>query len=131
MSKLALLGGKPVAVRVFDRSDLIQRKDVERRSLLNAYNSGMWDDWPGKRSIAKQFEEEWAAFNGSKFCALLTNGTHSLQIALETLDNRKFDFFTSDHKMHQQLSWLQHCHRYNRSFTGCRNQSDNCDALQL
>lgn len=28
----------------------------------------------------------WAAFNKSKFCALPTNGTHTLQVALETLD---------------------------------------------
>jgi L-glutamine:2-deoxy-scyllo-inosose/3-amino-2,3-dideoxy-scyllo-inosose aminotransferase len=37
-------------------------------------------------SQAALFEKEWAAFNKSKFCALLTNGTHALQVALETLD---------------------------------------------
>ena len=36
--------------------------------------------------MAALFEREWAAFNKSKFCALLTNGTHTLQVALEALD---------------------------------------------
>jgi L-glutamine:2-deoxy-scyllo-inosose/3-amino-2,3-dideoxy-scyllo-inosose aminotransferase len=36
--------------------------------------------------MAARFEKEWAAFNKSKYCALLTNGTHTLQIALETLN---------------------------------------------
>jgi L-glutamine:2-deoxy-scyllo-inosose/3-amino-2,3-dideoxy-scyllo-inosose aminotransferase len=35
--------------------------------------------------MAARFAKAWAAFNRSKFCALLTNGTHTLQVALETL----------------------------------------------
>jgi len=65
---------------------LVKRPDLERAYLLETYDSGVWDDWPGADSMAHKFEEEWAAFNGSKYCTLLTNGTHTLQVALETLD---------------------------------------------
>jgi L-glutamine:2-deoxy-scyllo-inosose/3-amino-2,3-dideoxy-scyllo-inosose aminotransferase len=87
MSKLAILGGKPVSKKCLATSQLRFRPDLERKYLLQTYDSGIWDDWPGvKDSAAARFEKEWAAFNKSKFCALLTNGTHALQVALETLD---------------------------------------------
>jgi L-glutamine:2-deoxy-scyllo-inosose/3-amino-2,3-dideoxy-scyllo-inosose aminotransferase len=87
MSKLALLGGEPVSKTDFvGESQLITRRDLERAYLLETYDSGVWDDWPEAPSMASKFAEEWAAFNGSKYCALLTNGTHTLQLALETLD---------------------------------------------
>lgn len=86
MSKLAYLGGKPVSKTLIGKSDLITRPDLERKYLLETYDSGVWDDWPEVRSMATKFQEEWAAFMKSKYCALLTNGTHTLQLALETLD---------------------------------------------
>ena len=86
MSQLAYLGGKPITNNLLERSELIFRSDLERKYLLEAYDSGIWDDWTGMDSMASRFEKEWADFNNSKFCALLTNGTHTLQLALETLD---------------------------------------------
>ena len=86
MSQLAYLGGKPITNKLLERSELIFRSDLERKYLLEAYDSGIWDDWTGMDSMASRFEKEWADFNNSKFCALLTNGTHTLQLALETLD---------------------------------------------
>ena len=86
MSKLAYLGGEPISKNLLENSDLKFRPDLERKYLLEAYDSGIWDDWPGVDSMAARFEKEWANFNNSKFCALLTNGTHTLQVALETLD---------------------------------------------
>jgi len=86
MSKLAYLGGKPVTDNLVGKGKLCARPDLERKYLLETYDSGIWDDWPGVKSMAAGFEREWAAFNKSKFCALLTNGTHALQVALETLD---------------------------------------------
>ena len=86
MSQLAYLGGKPITNKLLERSELIFRSDLERKYLLEAYDSGIWDDWTGMDSMASRFEMEWADFNNSKFCALLTNGTHTLQLALETLD---------------------------------------------
>jgi len=86
MSKLACLGGVPVTKDLLGGAKLAARKDLERKYLLEVHESGVWDDWPGEKSMAAKFAKEWAAFNGSKFCALLTNGTHTLQVALETLD---------------------------------------------
>lgn len=86
MSKLAYLGGQPVTNNLLAEGKLISRADLERKYLLQAYDSGIWDDWPGENSMAAQFQKEWKEFNQSKFCALLTNGTHTIQIALETLD---------------------------------------------
>ena len=86
MSKLAILGGKPVTKNILEKNQLINCKALEKKYLIDAYESGVWDNWPGIKSMASKFEEEWADFNKSKFCALLTNGTHTLQVALETLD---------------------------------------------
>jgi L-glutamine:2-deoxy-scyllo-inosose/3-amino-2,3-dideoxy-scyllo-inosose aminotransferase len=87
MSKLACLGGTPVSKTDFmGQSELISRRDLERQYLLETYDSGVWDDWPEVPSMASKFQQEWAEFNGSKYCALLTNGTHTLQLALETLN---------------------------------------------
>jgi L-glutamine:2-deoxy-scyllo-inosose/3-amino-2,3-dideoxy-scyllo-inosose aminotransferase len=86
MSKLALLGGTPITEDLLSGARLPKRTDLERRYLIEAHDSGVWDDWPGVESQAALFEREWAEFNSSKHCALLTNGTHTLQVALETLD---------------------------------------------
>jgi dTDP-4-amino-4,6-dideoxygalactose transaminase len=86
MSKLAYLGGKPVTDGLLGKGSLCVRADLERKYLVQTYDSGIWDDWPDTKSMAAQFEREWRDFNKSRFCALLTNGTHSLQVALETLD---------------------------------------------
>jgi len=86
MSNLAILGGKPLTDQFLAQATLSCRPDLERKYLLEAYDSGRWDDWPGVDSMAARFEREWRLFNKSRFCALLTNGTHTLQVALETLD---------------------------------------------
>ena len=86
MSKLALKGGTPVTKNLLEKSELMRRKDLERQYLLEVYDSGVWDDWPDEESMAKTFQQEWAEFHKSKYAALLTNGTHTLQVALETLD---------------------------------------------
>ena len=87
MSKLACLGGKPVTKCLPGRTKLITRPDLERKYLLEAHRSGRWDDWSRvKDSMAAKFAREWARFNNSRFCVLLTNGTHTLQLALEALE---------------------------------------------
>jgi len=86
MSRLACLGGTPVTKDLLGGAKLAARKDLERKYLLEVHESGVWDDWPEEKTMAATFASEWAAFSGSKFCALLTNGTHALQVALETLD---------------------------------------------
>lgn len=86
MSKLACLGGTPVTLNLLQGAALPSRRDLEREYLLQTYDSGVWDDWPNVDSMAAAFAREWAEFNGSRYAALLTNGTHTLQVALETLD---------------------------------------------
>jgi L-glutamine:2-deoxy-scyllo-inosose/3-amino-2,3-dideoxy-scyllo-inosose aminotransferase len=86
MSKLALTGGAPVTQNIISKNTLASHKQAGREYLLQAYDSGHWDDWPEQESMASRFEQEWAEFCDSKHCALLTNGTQTLQIALETLD---------------------------------------------
>ena len=86
MSKLACLGGKPITRNLIGNATLPTRADLERKYLLEAYDSGVWDDWPGTKSMAGRFEREWAKFSNSRFAALVTNGTHAIQLALEALD---------------------------------------------
>jgi len=86
VSKLAYLGGKPVTRNLIGNGKFVSRADLERKYLIEAHDSGMWDNWCGAKSMAAIFEKEWAAFNKSAFCLLVTNGTHSLQLALEALD---------------------------------------------
>jgi len=85
MGKLALTGGKPVTKDLLGGAKLPRRRDLERKYLLQVHE-GVWDHWPGVKSMAARFEKEWAAFNDSKFAALVTNGTHAIQLALEALD---------------------------------------------
>ena len=51
MSKLALLGGIPNTQNLLEKSDIINFKDLERKYLLETYESGTWDDWPEKQSM--------------------------------------------------------------------------------
>ncbi len=83
---LAFLGGAPVTNDFIGLSQLVSKPELERRFLIEAYDSGVWDDWHGVESSASRFADEWAEFNGSAYCALVTNGTHTLQLALEALE---------------------------------------------
>jgi len=85
MSKLAYLGGKPIVENLIINSQLTSRSELEKKYLLQAYETGSWDDWPETDSMAAEFQQEWAEFSQSKYCALVTNGTHALQLALEAL----------------------------------------------
>ena len=85
MAKLAINGGQPVTPNFVGESQLKFRPDLERKYLLEVYDKGPLDDWPGVKSMAATFAKEFAAFNHAKYCVLLTNGTHTLQVALESL----------------------------------------------
>ena len=86
MTKLAINGGKPVTRDFQGESQLKFRPDLERKYLLQVFDQGPLDDWPFQKSMAATFAEEFAAFQTAKYCALLTNGTHTLQVALESLN---------------------------------------------
>lgn len=78
-STLALLGGAPVCSGgwppwpVFD--------DTERRLLGGVLESGKW--WFGER--VRQFEAEFAAFQGSRHAVSCTNGTTAIEMGLKAL----------------------------------------------
>ncbi len=86
MAKLAITGGRAVTKGLLRGAKLSRRRDLERKYLLEVHRSGVWDHWPGARSMGERFAREWARFNGSKFAALVTSGTHALQLALEALE---------------------------------------------
>jgi L-glutamine:2-deoxy-scyllo-inosose/3-amino-2,3-dideoxy-scyllo-inosose aminotransferase len=86
MSKLAINGGTPVTTDLLGTTQLVSRRDLERKYLLQVFEEGPHNDWPNEKSMAASFASEFARFCTSRFCALLTNGTHALQVALESLD---------------------------------------------
>jgi L-glutamine:2-deoxy-scyllo-inosose/3-amino-2,3-dideoxy-scyllo-inosose aminotransferase len=86
MARLAINGGKPITKNLLGKSQLEFRPDLERKYLLEVFDKGPGDDWPGVKSMAATFAAQFAAFHTARYCALLTNGTHALQVALETLD---------------------------------------------
>ncbi len=91
MSKLAVLGGKPITRSLVGNARLPRRRDLERKYLLKAYDTGCWDDralgaTQGAGSMGEKFEHQWARFCGSKYCLPVTNGTHALQMSLEVLE---------------------------------------------
>lgn len=69
-----------------EKTELVNQNDLGRKYLLEVFDSGILDNWPGAQSMADKFQTEWAEFNESKFCALVTNGSHTLQLALEALN---------------------------------------------
>ena len=86
MSTLAILGGTPVTSDLLGGARLPRKEALEREYLLDAFDSGAWDSWESENSHAQRFEREFAEFSTSRSCALVTNGTHALQLALEALD---------------------------------------------
>ena len=85
MAKLALLGGKPVTKNLLGRNRLPRCKDLERSYLMDAWRSRLWDQ-NGEKSQVVQMEKDWAAFTGAKYALAVTNGTHTMQLALEALE---------------------------------------------
>ena len=85
---LALNGGSPVRTAenwprwpIFTAETEAALKDVlgsRRWSIAGFYN--------GKRTREQEFARQWAEFNGVPYAVPTTNGTSSLNIALEALD---------------------------------------------
>lgn len=77
--RLALLGGPPACD--FSWPTWPIHDELEERSLLETLRSGQW--WYGER--VKQFEQEFAAFQGATYGVTCTNGTTALEAALRAL----------------------------------------------
>lgn len=78
MSKLAINGGVPVKSNPFP--EWPQYDDGERRALLDVLESRNWWRTPGEKT--KNFEEEFASFQGARYGIACTNGTAALEITL-------------------------------------------------
>lgn len=78
MSKLALLGGKPVRSRPFTSWPIFGKSEEKR--LLGALRSGKWGRLHGQE--VETFEKRFAALHGCQHGIAVVNGTVALRIAL-------------------------------------------------
>ncbi|MBM3880685.1 MAG: DegT/DnrJ/EryC1/StrS family aminotransferase [Verrucomicrobia bacterium] len=76
---LALLGGEPTCPEPWPTWPVFD--DTERRQLGEVLESGKW--WFGEK--VRQFESEFAAFQGARFAVSCTNGTTALEMGLKAL----------------------------------------------
>ncbi|MGH7951647.1 MAG: DegT/DnrJ/EryC1/StrS family aminotransferase, partial [Limisphaerales bacterium] len=77
---LALKGGAPTCKNTWPTWPIFD--DTERRLLLEVLESGRW--WFGEK--VRQFEAEFATFQGARFGVTCTNGTTAIEMALKGLD---------------------------------------------
>ena len=80
--KLARDGGTPVRTAPFPTWPVWDGAD--EKALLEALRSGVWGRNAGTQIEA--FEEEFAAFQGTKYCIAVVNGTCALELGLRVLD---------------------------------------------
>lgn len=52
----------------------------EKQAVLNVLNSGKVNYWTG--TVCREFEKEFAAYTGRKYCIALANGSLALELAL-------------------------------------------------
>ena len=76
---LAVCGGTPACVGSWPPWPVFD--DTERRLLSGVLESGKW--WFGDR--VRQFESEFAAFQGSRYAVTCTNGTTAIEMGLKAL----------------------------------------------
>jgi dTDP-4-amino-4,6-dideoxygalactose transaminase len=78
-NRLALLGGEPACK--FEWPAWPIHDDAEEAQILDVLRSGEW--WYGER--VRQFEREFAAFQGAAFGVSCTNGTTAIEMGLRAL----------------------------------------------
>jgi len=80
-STLALTGGAPL--RSTPYPEWPTADDRERELLLEVLDSRRW--WATQGTKVHQFESAWAKFHGAETSLAVTNGSHTLEIALLAL----------------------------------------------
>lgn len=70
----------PPTVESTDLPSWPQYDDAEAQALLRALGQGQW--WRMTGQEVRQFEEEFAAYNGASWALAVTNGTAALELAL-------------------------------------------------
>ncbi|HUP25317.1 MAG TPA: DegT/DnrJ/EryC1/StrS family aminotransferase [Thermoanaerobaculia bacterium] len=83
MSRLALLGGSPLRTAPWPRWPA--RSEEEERAVLAALRDGDWGGFPLPNERSAHFAEAFARRHDSRFALPVTNGTVSLEVALQAL----------------------------------------------
>ena len=73
----AVLGGSPVRTKAWPGWP-VWNKDTDEKLVVDDLRSGIWS----RASLVTQFEQEWAAFVGTKRCLTVVNGTNALIASL-------------------------------------------------
>jgi dTDP-4-amino-4,6-dideoxygalactose transaminase len=81
MEKLAILGGAPVKQTDFPAWPQYDQREEE--ALKEVLHSGIWWRTPGTKT--SDFEQEFAAYQHSKYGIACTNGTAALEIVIAAL----------------------------------------------
>lgn len=87
MGYLALNGGSPIRTQSWPGWPI--HGEEEKRLLLEVLESGKWGRLDGKKTV--RLEERFAEMHGVRFGIAATNGTHTLQIALQAAGIRPGD----------------------------------------
>ena len=86
MSKLALLGGSPVAAPPEPRWPIHDEQD--RAALLRVLESRNWGGYPSPNVEASALAAEFAAAHDARFGVCAANGTVTLLLALRLLQEQ-------------------------------------------
>jgi dTDP-4-amino-4,6-dideoxygalactose transaminase len=79
--RLAAEGGRPIRTQPFARWPSFESDEVD--AVARILQSGKVNYWTGNEG--RLFEEEFAAFSGSRYAVALANGTVALELALYAL----------------------------------------------
>lgn len=80
MSNLALLGGTPIGKTIAPAWPI--HGQLEEQAVLEVVRSGKWGT-DGPKQV--EFEKAFSAYCGADYGIMMTNGTHTLRLALEAL----------------------------------------------
>jgi dTDP-4-amino-4,6-dideoxygalactose transaminase len=78
MSELAIHGGPPVRAAPYPAWP--EHDDREREQLLEVLDSRQW--WSTQGTKVRDFEREWGELHGTGPAVAVTNGSHSIEVAL-------------------------------------------------
>lgn len=80
-TNLAIAGGPPVRTKPYPEWPTADER--ERELLLEVLDSRRW--WATQGTKVREFEAAWAGFHGAESSIAVTNGSHTLEIALLAL----------------------------------------------
>ncbi len=81
MAQLALRGGSPVRTTPFTAWPIYDER--EARALQTVLESRNWGGYPCPNDYAREFGKRFAEHHGAKYGVAVTNGTVSLELALQ------------------------------------------------